>query len=497
MRDIKKLQHVARESSFTRYAVVERTIRAEIMLRFILVLLVAVGLASPARAMLDALLSAAMRGDVATIAELLDAGAPIDGYGDGYSALMFAARYGQAEAAKLLLARGADTAHRDHNGDRAMLWAAREGHANVIGLLLAAGDPANSPIDRYGQSPLHRAALWGHADAVRVLLAAGADTLSGDQTEETPLHAATIYGFPEVVGMLLAAGGDPNAVEEIFRRTPVHHAAEDDNAESLRLLIDAGGDAMKPDRDRRTPLHLAAAVGRAATSALLIERGVDPDARDKDGLSALALTTRARALKERRDDFVAVANLLAGAVSDLDSAFAESVWADFDAAARLLATRGATATGKDHAGRSALAGAAVNGDLLELALARGANVHRDGGEALAAAARAGREDNARRLLGLGVPVDARTPGGWTPLMFAAMEARVAAAALLIERGADRNPVDAAGNTIEMLMEARRALVQNEIDRAGMSAALIPTSHLEEELTRLETGHAAILALLGR
>lgn len=449
--------------------------------------------------MLHSLCQAALDGNTAEIGRFLDAGAPVDECGTGYTPLMFAARYGHADAVTLLLSRGADAGHRDHNGDSAMLWAARDGHADVITLLLAAGQPADSPLDPYGQTPLHIAALWGHVDAMRVLLAAGANPKNREQIDDTPLHAATTYGFPEAVKLLLDAGADPNAVEEIFNRTPVHQAAEDREAESLRLLLDAGGEIDKRDRDGKTPLYLAAAIGMADTARLLVERGADPDAEDAKGVSVFSTLGAARAFEERNDDFLATATVLAGTVSDLDTAFAEAVWMRFDGVAMILARRGAAATGKDSNGRAALAGAAASAApaTLELALTLGADIDADGGEALAASAFAGRQDSAKRLLDLGVPVDTRTPDGRTPLHFAAMEGNVLVVVLLIERGADRNPVDAIGETVESLMQARRAAVQAQIDEAGKSAALIPTERLDEELARLKRNHAAILSLLGR
>ncbi|MBX3577058.1 MAG: ankyrin repeat domain-containing protein [Rhizobiaceae bacterium] len=469
------------------------------MIRFLFVAVV-LGLgALPAEAQLHALCKAAMDGDTLQIATILDAGAPVDECYTSLTPLMFAAGYGRVDAARLLLERGADPARRDVNRERALMRAAVKGHADVIELLLAAGEPADSADDPYGVSPLHAAALAGRVDAARVLLAAGADAGNRDQGGETPLHAATTYGFAEIVAMLLAAGADPNAVDRTFGRTPVHKAAADDDAAPLARLLEAGGDPSRADRDGRTPLHHAAAAGSAATAALLLSRGVDPDARDGQGRSVFATATNARALAERRDDYRAFADVLAARVTDMDGAFAEAVWVEFERAAATLAARGANATGRDSYGRSALAGAAASAlpALLELALVRGASVEADGGEALATAAVAGRDANAKRLLDLGVPVDARTAAGRTALQLAATEGHVGTAALLIERGADRNPVDAEGNTIEMLMAARRALVEDEIEQAGMSAALIPTEHLEEELSRLTRNHAAILVLLGR
>ena len=96
-----------------------------------------------------------------------------------------------------------------------------------------------------------------------------------------------------------------------------------------------------------------------------------------------------------------------------------------------------------------------------------------------------------------MPVDSRTDAGRTPLMSAAMQGHVSLAAMLIDRGADRNPVDATGNTIEDLMKARRSLIEFVLDEYNSSRAWHPTEELEAELALLARNQQVILALLGR
>jgi uncharacterized protein len=96
--------------------------------------------------------------------------------GDGFTALHLAAFFGQDDAVRLLLARGADP---DAPGTGWMTGtplnaAASAGHATVVGLLLEAGaDP--DAVQRGGWTPLHSAAHNGDARTVELLLAHGAD----------------------------------------------------------------------------------------------------------------------------------------------------------------------------------------------------------------------------------------------------------------------------------------------------------------------------------
>src|SRR6185295_18904212 len=105
----------------------------------------------------------------------LDGGMDVDPIGKEYSLLMFAAGDGDVALTQLLLSRGAKTEHRDHNEDRALLWAAQYGRADTAKLLLEAGSPPDSAEDPYGATPLMKAVRNGHAATACLLLARGAD----------------------------------------------------------------------------------------------------------------------------------------------------------------------------------------------------------------------------------------------------------------------------------------------------------------------------------
>jgi uncharacterized protein len=97
---------------------------------------------------------------------------------------------------------------------------------------------------------------------------------------------------------------------------------------------------------------------------------------------------------------------------------------------------------------AALVAAAWGGhdDLLDELLARGADLGRGGGAALARAANAGNTSTVQFLVARGVSVDGRDANGWTPLMAAARQGHEAAAACLLALGADKTIADDTGKT---------------------------------------------------
>jgi ankyrin repeat protein len=156
---------------------------------------------------------AAATGDVARLRELLDDEPTlIDAWSvDGYQALGLACYFGHADAAALLLDRGAAHDQPSRNAMAVMpLHSAASGrHADIAQLLIDRG--ADVAARSNGDfTALHSAAQNGDAELVRILLAAGADAGASMRDGRTPADLAAAAGHDVVAAMLRggAAGGD-------------------------------------------------------------------------------------------------------------------------------------------------------------------------------------------------------------------------------------------------------------------------------------------------
>ena len=79
---------------------------------------------------------------------------------------MLAARSGNVELVKTLLALGANPNARERAGQSALMWAAAEGHTAAIRTLLDAGAESNAKSEA-GFTPFLFAVRQGHLEAAR------------------------------------------------------------------------------------------------------------------------------------------------------------------------------------------------------------------------------------------------------------------------------------------------------------------------------------------
>jgi ankyrin repeat protein len=244
------------------------------------------------------------------VRRLIDAKADLRAHtNNGFTALHFAAREGDIESARLLIAAGVDiNIHSQPDlSPSANPEAAPRGGGNASGgnAQPLAGRRAVSATASDGATPLLAATMRGQVPLALFLLEQGASPDAGD-AGLTPLHwaAATwengtanpVYGFDEpmagipdrqaklqLVKALLAHGANPNAriarpkpsfaggYTDAVGATPFLLASSVDDVEMMRLLLAAGADPKIMTATNTTAVMAAAALNHAVGESAVTE----------------------------------------------------------------------------------------------------------------------------------------------------------------------------------------------------------------------------------
>jgi ankyrin repeat protein len=296
------------------------------------------------------LMRAARQGNLATVRALLASKADPnaqEGKG-GQTALMWAMSERQTAVAQELVAHGADVNARSKTGFTALMFAAQQGDVDSARILLDAKANPNDAIPKSGATPLTIASSIGKPDVVALLLDKGANPNAVDANGFTSLHHAvrdSDYGVDPaskatavtIVKTLLAHGANPNARLELDKdkiaaerkaqaggagartkrtsititeielegATPLALAAEVNNLEAVKALVEGGADPLIATEQGTTPLILAAGAGtdvqraraleeRATaiqTATYLVDHGADVNAAGQFGWTALHAAT--------------------------------------------------------------------------------------------------------------------------------------------------------------------------------------------------------------
>lgn len=186
--------------------------------------------------------------------------------------LMQAAQAGRIEAARLLIAKGANLEARNSKGRTALILVGRErGDVEMAGLLLDAGADINA-VDGSQDTALTLAAWRGFSGLVDLLLDRGAALPAGEEQKLQLFSYSLAKGLDKLFDRLLAAGIDLSRKDSL-QGNALHAAADGGSGHILAELLERKLDVNLRDRNGWTPLHRACERGHAQAAARLIERG--------------------------------------------------------------------------------------------------------------------------------------------------------------------------------------------------------------------------------
>ena len=121
---------------------------------------------------------------------------------DGWTALMYAARLGKTDLAKILIEKGAHLEAKNHAGLTPYLWAAYAGHVEMMKLLNQSGADIDAE-NAYHENALDIASSMAELEAVRYILNATTDE---NKRQKMAQNAIYLTQDPEIKALLIQAG---------------------------------------------------------------------------------------------------------------------------------------------------------------------------------------------------------------------------------------------------------------------------------------------------
>jgi ankyrin repeat protein len=237
----------------------------------------------------------------------------------GYTPILFAARHGNLDAAKHLVAAGADVNDTAPSGTSALVVAAHGRHTALATYLLGEGADPNTA--EAGYTALHAATLRGDAPLVAALLAAGADpnavvvtgspgrrnspdyVLEHDVVGATAFWLAAQFSTPSVMRVfadhgvndrVVMPGGTTSLMAATRARRRTEPGLTPNPIENERLILEAVGLAIDvgvavnaADDAGKTALHTAASRHLDTVVQLLVDRGAELHVWDEEGRTPL------------------------------------------------------------------------------------------------------------------------------------------------------------------------------------------------------------------
>jgi ankyrin repeat protein len=249
----------------------------------------------------------------------------------GFTPLLFAAREGELDSAKYLLAAGANVNDVGADGSSALAVATFSGQRAVAQLLIEHGADVNAADGGY--APLHAAVAREDLTLAKALIAHGADlnvrltkATQARRTHDdfafdrkmigaTPFMLAAKDGEAEFMHAFAAAGADMSITRQdgspplvvaalgeqhsrnamTFTVVPgqrLNREPERRALEAIKIVLELGADVNVADRRGNTALHVASQKRFESVIRYLVEKGARLEAKNELGETPLTLARR-------------------------------------------------------------------------------------------------------------------------------------------------------------------------------------------------------------
>lgn len=421
------------------------------------------------------LAKAAKQGKIQEVKAALSSGESVDARDDeNFTALLYAALYGNFDVCEFLIKHGANVNARDKSDWTPLMCAALKGKRKVLKLLIDSGADIDARSD-YGRTALTEAAYSGNDSCVVELLAAGADINAVGHTPPgtSPLFDALRQGHQSTVRLLITEGANLRQIEESGISLLVQ-SIQNNWTDVAELAIASGADVQYSPEYGDTALIAALRTNNLKITRMLLERGaqIDLTKQEERLLEALGyaspeqfdLISAKLSLNTELENKISRAALLARNIP-LVSALRRKGYrlppgslvigtTDLELT-KFLLSEGADPNDADPFGQKPLnfATSINRQEIAELLLDAGADVNGfdiNGMAPLHVAARNGLESIAKVLIERGAEVNlesGKNSAKISPIMFAAGSANETLFELLLDRGADLRHRDANRLTI--------------------------------------------------
>ena len=148
----------------------------------------------------------------------------------------------------------------DEDGRTPLMRASGNNNLPIVKLLIQEGAIV-SKKEKYGDTAAHWAAINGSNDVLRHLLIIGVNVDEKGEYNRTLLHTAAFWNRHSTVEMLLNEFDGRSIINDNsndFKRTPLTYAIFNyGDLKMVKILIEAGANKEKVDRDNKTALDVA------------------------------------------------------------------------------------------------------------------------------------------------------------------------------------------------------------------------------------------------